>query len=48
MFRKLYNVLNNLYSKIDRTKNILIDKSEAFKDNPAFRLDIIINIWKSN
>jgi hypothetical protein len=39
--------INNFLSKLGRTVNMLFDKSEVFDDNPSFRYQIIINIWKS-
>lgn len=32
-------------SKIARIKDILLDKSEAFEDNPNFRFQIVRSIW---
>jgi len=32
-------------SKIARIKDILLDKSEAFNDNPNYRFQIVKSIW---
>jgi hypothetical protein len=33
-------------SKIRRSLDVLFDESETFNDNPSYRLQIIISIWK--
>jgi hypothetical protein len=33
-------------SKMSRTIDILLDKSEAFDDNPGYRIEIVNQIWK--
>ena len=33
-------------SKMSRIANILLDKSEAFDDNPGYRIEIVNKIWK--
>jgi hypothetical protein len=33
-------------SKMSRIANILLDKSEAFDDNPNYRMEIVNKIWK--
>jgi hypothetical protein len=32
--------------KMSRIVNILLDKSEAFNDNPGYRMEIVNKIWK--
>ena len=34
-------------SKLIRTINILFDRSEAFKDRPSYKYEVILHIWKS-
>lgn len=37
--------LKRIGSKLRRTFDILIDKSDTLKERPSFRLQIIKNIW---
>ena len=39
------NKLQKIGSKLRRTFDILMDNSDALKDSPSFRLQIIKNIW---
>jgi len=36
----------NWQSKIRRTINILLDKSEVFQERPFYRYSVILNIWR--
>jgi hypothetical protein len=40
--------LINWKGKLRRTINMLFDESETFQDNPLFRYEIILSIWKEN
>lgn len=37
----------NWQSKLKRTINILLDKSEVFQEQPSYRYSVILHIWRS-
>jgi hypothetical protein len=39
------NFLRRINQKLPSMLNILLDESEALKESPSFRLQIIMDIW---